>query len=160
MSIATIVTRGYGSFGSIAEVTTRGYIAGAAVTPPVAEQPGAGGGGGSSPHWWPDQGIGPGRIDHEKRESIAKQLMDLYDPLHAAAQTDGDLADDLAALTAEYAPTNAADPPSPEEVDWEAFVDDGRAKVLAATIKMKELVARNRQDALDDEDAIILLLLT
>lgn len=26
MSIATVVTRGYGSFGSIAEVVTRGYI--------------------------------------------------------------------------------------------------------------------------------------
>ena len=26
MSIATVVTRGYGSFGSIADVVTRGYI--------------------------------------------------------------------------------------------------------------------------------------
>jgi len=32
MSIATVVTRGYGSFGSIGEVVTRGYIAGVAVS--------------------------------------------------------------------------------------------------------------------------------
>ena len=30
MSIRTVVTRGYGSFGSIAEVVTRGYSIGAA----------------------------------------------------------------------------------------------------------------------------------
>ena len=34
MSIATAVTRGYGSFGSIAEVVTRGYLPSAAVTYP------------------------------------------------------------------------------------------------------------------------------
>lgn len=31
MSIATVVTRGYGSFGSIAEVVTRGYTIGEVV---------------------------------------------------------------------------------------------------------------------------------
>lgn len=31
MSIATVVTRGFGSFGSIAEVVTRGYSIGAAL---------------------------------------------------------------------------------------------------------------------------------
>lgn len=33
MAIATIVTRGYGSFGTIAEVVTRGYDIGAFVSP-------------------------------------------------------------------------------------------------------------------------------
>jgi hypothetical protein len=31
MAIATIITRGYGSFGSIAEIITRGYDIGEAV---------------------------------------------------------------------------------------------------------------------------------
>ncbi len=33
MSIATVVTRGFGSFGSIADVVTRGYDIGAFVAP-------------------------------------------------------------------------------------------------------------------------------
>lgn len=37
MSIATIVTRGYGSFGSIAEVVIRGYVAGEAADEIVPE---------------------------------------------------------------------------------------------------------------------------
>ena len=43
MSIATVVTRGYGSFGSIAEVTVRGYLAGAAAAA-AAATPTTGGG--------------------------------------------------------------------------------------------------------------------
>jgi len=35
VSIATVVTRGYGSFGSIALVVTRGYSIGAALAEPL-----------------------------------------------------------------------------------------------------------------------------
>lgn len=40
MSIASIVTRGYGSFGSIAEVVTRGYFAEEVVVEVVSSRPG------------------------------------------------------------------------------------------------------------------------
>lgn len=44
MTIAAVVTRGYGSFGSIGEVVTRGYLPGAPVV--VVPTPISGGGGG------------------------------------------------------------------------------------------------------------------
>lgn len=44
MSIATICTRGFGSFGAIRFVVTRGYSIGSTPTPPVVTiKPGAGG---------------------------------------------------------------------------------------------------------------------
>ena len=43
MSIATVVTRGYGSFGSIAEVVTRGYAIGEAVAEIAVDVPGSDG---------------------------------------------------------------------------------------------------------------------
>jgi len=44
MSIATVVTRGYGSFGTIADVAVRGYLAGAGGGPdPTPETPTGGG---------------------------------------------------------------------------------------------------------------------
>lgn len=47
MSIATVVTRGYGSFGSVALVVTRGYAIGAEVEEPASAPVPVGGGGGT-----------------------------------------------------------------------------------------------------------------
>lgn len=59
MSIAQVVSRGYGSFGTVNKVTTRGYSIGAAVIPPVVttKAPFVGGGGKSTYRYFtPDLG--------------------------------------------------------------------------------------------------------
>lgn len=57
MSIATVVTRGYGSFGSVAEVVTRGYAVGVAPTPPVVTEVTTGGATGTYRYFTPGAGL-------------------------------------------------------------------------------------------------------
>ena len=77
MPIASIVTRGYGSFGSIPHVVTRGYISGAAVDPPVV--PPVSGGGGGSAGYGPRRGRNQKivwRDDYEKAQKLAAEIKD------------------------------------------------------------------------------------
>lgn len=129
------------------------------VIPPVVERKGGGGGGSGS--WWP-----AGREDIEKREQIAKDMLDLYYGVHEAALENEELADQAADLVSEVAETSSLDLPRPEEVDFLAFLDEGRTKTLEVLTRLRELqetagklTASRYSEARDEEDAVALLLL-
>lgn len=139
--------------------------AGVVVVPPVAPLAPAGRGGSSG---YEPTRIGR-RIDYDERRRIADEFKALYSEIYAAAPEESTAADEAAALVASFVPTNAADFPAPDVVDWEAIVQDqtNLAMVLTALRGIAQALAiesaRRAEIAAqfsDDEAAIAVLLTT
>lgn len=147
VSIATVVTRGYGSFGSIADVVTRGFTAAtAAPTPTPTPTPAADATGRTY----------GGVIDYDERKQIAAEFREIYADLYERKeQLSPDEIEIVAESVSEYAPVNAPDMPVPAVIDWGGMVEQQERLVLLVE-QFKML-----QRALDDEedDLTVLLLL-
>jgi hypothetical protein len=155
MSIAAVVTRGYGSFGSVAFVVTNGYGVGVPVIePPVVVVPDAGGAGDvSRRHGSPYRTSNYKRLDQLLRERERRAL--------EAAQ---------AATTVVEQPQQLEPAPKVALRDPETL----RLGQLGQIIIAPELVAarllgeqqeamdrlRAKQQAIEDDDALAVLLLT
>jgi hypothetical protein len=179
MAIATIVTRGFGSFGSIADVATRGYTIGAAVASEPAFNPGAGGGWG----FWKGASTEKDQDDAWKRRR--KKLKELEDIIRRAA---GEIPDDVpekkvvkaAAATVEKAAAVKQHPlfrraaPPPPIAPLLAAAHRAEQALIAYKTRKFELVLEQRAAALekykserlaqliaeaeeDDEDVLLLL---
>lgn len=175
MSIRTVVTRGYGSFGSIDAVTVRGFLAES--TPP-SPPPATVGGAGATGYDGGRRRRDPvtARVDYAERERIAAELRDLYreivePPAEAAPQAVQQAAGDL---VAPFAPVSAPAVPSVASIDWAGIAEDAkalrkiRAELAALVVEMRvdaerrvaEIAAAEAERRLraDDEEAMAALL--
>jgi len=159
MSIATIVTRGFGSFGSIAEVVTRGYIAvGAAQTVVRGGYPAS-------------EEEDKARLKRNKRrlkrleerrketEALLKRLLReaIYGPQpteDAAEQAQ----DALEAIPAMVVAPHAAMASAAEMQRWETELAAVSEQIAAIERAMDQRFAVSDDDDDDDLEAIIMLL--
>ena len=157
MSVAAIISGGFGTFGSIADIVTDGYIPEPATIPTSVGGPPIPGGGPS-----------PSSIDYRKRERIAEEVRALYREIYEKAP-ESPIADEAAELLADYTPARSPDVPSPQSIDWEALaermaedrstIEALRASLLA--LRSRLVIDQRRIKAMnDDEEAILSLMLT
>lgn len=132
MSVATVITQGLGSFGSVSKIITLGY--GEAVTPPIFVGGGGGGGG-----------------EYRKRD---REFKEARDRLRAQIELAIDGPPQLVADLEKIAKPQVADSvyvPLVDRIDVEALI---------ARVELMERVraaAREREIELDDEEVLSML---
>lgn len=121
----------------------------AATAPSVGRGPGVGAGAGHRQPW----------VDYEKRKRIAAQLQSIYEEITAVASEP--IAEEAAAVVAEYTPTSAPDVPSANVIDWLEIVEDGMARVAVVRQELQRIrdIALPPAIANDDEEAVAVLLM-
>lgn len=156
MSVALIVTRGYGTstlVGDIRDVITRGYIASAIV---VVEAP--------------SEDVFAGtdrerryRERRRERVDLERQLRALYTGIVESEHGDDAVLDAAATVVAPLVPDHVRrDVPLPGQVEWNLVAEEtvvAQQAMLRALTKLAQTVVYRRQSAQDEEEAVMTLLL-